>query len=61
MVSVHGEEIVNGALATHKVMKFSELTPAKAKAIEASLIARARIVKEQADRAEQLEREKGNG
>jgi YD repeat-containing protein len=61
MVSVHGEEIVNGALATHKVMKFSELTPAKAKAIEASLIARARIVKEQADRAEQLAREKANG
>jgi hypothetical protein len=61
MVSVHGEEIVNGALATHKVMKFSELTPAKAKAIEASLIARARIVKEQADRAQQLEREKANG
>jgi hypothetical protein len=60
MVSVHGEEIVNGALATHKVMKFSELTPAKAKAIEASLIARARIVKEQADRAEQLAREKAN-
>jgi hypothetical protein len=35
------------------------LTPAKGKAIEASLVARARVVKEEEDRAAQLEREKG--
>jgi hypothetical protein len=55
----HSQEIVNGALATHSIATFSELTPAKGKAIEASLVARARLVKEQEDRAEQLKREKG--
>lgn len=54
----HGQEIVNGALATHSISTFSELTPAKGKAIEASLVARARLVKEQEDRSEQLKREK---
>jgi hypothetical protein len=54
----HSQEIVNGALATHSIATFSELTPAKGKAIEASLVARARLVKEQEDRAEQLAREK---
>jgi hypothetical protein len=55
----HGQEIVNGALATHGISTFSELTPAKGKAIEASLIARARLVKEEEDRAAQLAKEKG--
>ena len=55
----HSQEIVNGALATHGISTFSELTPAKGKAIEASLVARARVVKEEEDRAAQLEREKG--
>ena len=59
LVSEHGEELVNGALATHKVAKFSELTPAKVKVIQASLLARARLVREEQDRQEQLEREKG--
>lgn len=58
LVKEHGEEIVNGALATHKVARFSELTPAKVKVIQASLIARARLVREQQDREEQLAREK---
>ena len=48
----------SGALATHGISTFSELTPAKGKAIEASLVARARVVKEEEDRAAQLEREK---
>jgi hypothetical protein len=59
MVRDHGEEVVNGALATFKVAKFSELTPEKSKVIEASLLARARIERENAEREAQLEKEKG--
>jgi hypothetical protein len=55
----HSQEVVNGALATHGISTFSELTPAKGKAIEASLVARARVVKEEEDRAAQLAKEKG--
>jgi len=55
----HSQEIVNGALATHGISTFSELTPAKGKAIEASLVARARVVKEEEDRAAHLSKEKG--
>jgi len=57
MVKEHGEEIVNGALATFKVAKFSELTPPKVKVIQASLISRARLVREETERAQQLARE----
>lgn len=57
MVEDHGEEIVNGALATFNVAKFSELTPAKVKVIHASLVARARLVREETERAQQLARE----
>lgn len=59
MVRDHGEEVVNGALATFKVAKFSELTPEKSKVIEASLLSRARIERENAEREAQLEKEKG--
>ncbi len=48
---------MNGALATHKVSTFSELTPAKGKVIEASLKARARLIQEEEDRAKQLAKE----
>ena len=61
LVAEHGDELVKGALAAHSVSTFSELTPVKEKAITASLLARARLVKEEQDRAEQLAREKGNG
>lgn len=57
LVAEWGEELVKGALATHKVSMFSELTPAKGKVIEASLKARARLVKEEEDRAKQLAKE----
>jgi hypothetical protein len=50
MVADHGEEVVNGALATFNIARFSELTPPKIKAIEASLAQRARIMREQAER-----------
>lgn len=52
-----GQELVNGALATHKVSTFTELTAAKGAVIEASLKARARLVKEEEDRARQLAKE----
>jgi hypothetical protein len=56
----YGQEIVNGALATHKVSKYTEFTPAKGKVIEASLKARARLVKEEEDRAKQLAKEQAD-
>jgi len=56
----YSKEIVNGALATHKVSTFSELTPAKGAVIEASLKARARLVKEEEDRAKQLAKEQAD-
>lgn len=52
-----GPELVKGALATFNVSTFTELTPAKGKVIEASLKARARLVKEEEDRARQLAKE----
>jgi len=57
LVAEWGEELVKGALATHNVSMFKELTPAKGKVIEASLKARARLVKEEEDRAMQLAKE----
>jgi hypothetical protein len=51
---------VNGALATHKVSTFSELTPAKGAVIEASLKARARLIQEEDDRAKQLAKEQAD-
>jgi len=57
MVDAHGKETVNGALATFKVSTFSELTPAKCKVIEASLLSRERLIKEENDRAHQLAKE----
>jgi hypothetical protein len=57
MVEAHGKETVNGALATFKVSTFSELNPAKCKVIEASLLSRERLLKEEADRAAQLAKE----
>jgi len=60
MVEAHGKEVVNGALATFKVAQFSELTPAKCKLIQASLLSRERTIKEDADRAAQLAKERGN-
>jgi hypothetical protein len=59
MVDEHGDEVVNGAMATFKVAKFSELTPERCKVIEASLLSRARIERENAERQAQLEKEKG--
>jgi len=56
----YGQEVVNGALATHKVSTFSELTPAKGKVIEASLVARARLIQEEEDRAKQLAKEQAD-
>jgi hypothetical protein len=56
----YGQEVVNGALATHKVSTFSELTPAKGAVIQASLKARARLVKEEDDRAKQLAKEQAD-
>ena len=56
----YGQEIVNGALATHKVSKYTELTPAKGKVIEASLVARARLIQEEEDRAKQLAKEQAD-
>ena len=53
----YSQEIVNGALATHKVSKYTELTPAKGAVIEASLKARARLIQEEEDRAKQLAKE----
>lgn len=44
LVEEYGEEIVNGALATFSVARFSELTPDKLKVIRASLMQRARLV-----------------
>lgn len=60
LVEEWGQELVNGALATHNVARFSELTPAKGKVIEASLKARARLVKEEEDRAKQLAKEQAD-
>lgn len=60
LVEEWGQELVNGALATHKVARFSELTPAKGAVIEASLKARARLVKEEEDRAKQLAKEQAD-
>jgi hypothetical protein len=57
MVDEYGKEVVNGALATFKVAQFSELTPAKCKVIQASLLSRERLIKEEADRAAQLAKE----
>ena len=57
LVEEWGQELVNGALATHNVARFSELTPAKGKVIEASLKARARLVKEEDERVAQLAKE----
>ena len=57
LVEEWGQELVNGALATHNVARFSELTPAKGKVIEASLKARARLVKEEVERSAQLAKE----
>jgi hypothetical protein len=57
MVEAHGKETVNGALATFKVSTFSELNPAKCKVIQASLLSRERLLKEEADRAAQLAKE----
>lgn len=56
----YSQEIVNGALATHKVSKYTELTPAKGKVIEASLVARARLIQEEEDRAKQLAKEQAD-
>ncbi len=56
----YGQEVVNGALATHKVSKYTELTPAKGKVIEASLVARARLIQEEEDRAKQLAKEQAD-
>ena len=56
----YGQEVVNGALATHKVSTFSELTPAKGAVIEASLKARARLIQEEEDRAKQLAKEQAD-
>lgn len=60
LVAEWGEDLVNGALATHRVARFSELTPAKGKVIEASLKARARLVQEEEDRAKQLAKEQAD-
>ncbi len=60
LCSEYDKDIVNGALATHKVSTFSELTPAKGAVIEASLKARARLVKEEEDRAKQLAKEQAD-
>jgi len=49
MVSEYGEEVVNGALATFNIAKFSELTPVKCEAMLASLKQRARLSKQQGD------------
>jgi len=57
MVEAHTKDVVNGALATFKVSTFSELTPAKCKVIEASLLSRERLIKEENDRAHQLAKE----
>jgi len=46
LVKEYGEEIVNGALATFNVSRFSELTPDKLNLIRASLLQRARLVDE---------------
>ena len=46
----YGDEPVKGALATFGVSMFSELTAVKEKAIEASLLSRARLVAEQEKR-----------
>lgn len=46
----YGDEPVKGALATFGVSTFSELTDVKEKAIEASLLSRARLVAEQEKR-----------
>ena len=46
LVKEYGEEIVNGALATFDVSRFSELTPDKLNLIRASLLQRARLVDE---------------
>lgn len=46
----YGDEPVKGALATFGVSTFSELTAVKEKAIEASLLSRARLVAEQEKR-----------
>ena len=56
----YSQEIVNGALATHGVSTFSELTPAKGAVIEASLKARARLIQEEDDRAKQLAKEQAD-
>ena len=47
LCALYGDEPVKGALATFGVATFSELTGVKEKAIEASLLSRARLVKEQ--------------
>lgn len=48
----YGDEPVKGALATFGVSTFSELTAVKEKAIQASLLSRARLVAEQEKRDE---------
>lgn len=60
LVSEWGDELVNGALATFSVARFSELTPAKGKVIEASLKSRDRVVREEKDRAKQLAKEQAD-
>jgi len=47
MVSEYGEKVVNDALATFNIAKFSELTPVKCEAMLASLKQRARLSKQQ--------------
>ena len=54
-----GKEATDGALAMLGISQFKEMTPAKVQVLEASLLARERQVKENADREAQLEREKG--
>jgi len=50
LVAEHGEETVNGALATFGIARFSELTPEKLAVLTASLNQRARLVREQEGR-----------
>ena len=61
LVQTFGKDAVNGALAMLKIAQFREITPAKAKALEASLKARERLVKEEEDRAKQLAKEQADG
>jgi hypothetical protein len=59
LIEQFGKEATDGALAMLSISQFKEITPAKVKVLEASLLARERTVKENADRADQLKREKG--